>query len=346
VTPPAISCILAAMARGRQLRRQWLLLRGLESARRGSTAEELLELLDEPASMRTVYRDLEVLQEVGFPVVSEDGRWRLLASGEGAWSVPVEPTQVLALLVSAELLAPVAGSWLATPLDELRRTLEAMLTPVTRAWVAELRQSAVASLFGTVPYQEHRATLDASQDAIVKQHRLHITYEVPGRPPEPRTVEPYCTWFAAGRVYLLAWCRQAEDVRTFAIQRIGSAEVTDEPFEPDPAFDVADFVRRGFGVYHGPSYHFVIDFRPEVAHYVRERRFHHTQRVTERAGGEWRLTMDAAGLPEVAAWVAGFGGAARPIGPRELVSAVAELHRAGLERMSAEVVSRADTGSG
>ena len=49
-----------------------------------------------------------------------------------------------------------------------------------------------------------------------------------------------------------------------------------------------------------------------------------------------RLRMEAAGLPEIAAWVAGFGGDARAIAPPELVEAVARLHRDGLRAVETE----------
>jgi hypothetical protein len=47
------------------------------------------------------------------------------------------------------------------------------------------------------------------------------------------------------------------------------------------------------------------------------------------------LTMNAAGLPEIAAWVASFGGAAVPLAPPELAEAVRERHAAGLEALAA-----------
>jgi len=53
---------------------------------------------------------------------------------------------------------------------------------------------------------------------------------------------------------------------------------------------------------------------PKVAHLIRERRFHVSQQVTEVGKGV-RLKMGAAGLPEIAAWVAGFGGEARVVAP-------------------------------
>ena len=44
----------------------------------------------------------------------------MLENSEGAWALPVSPTEVVALTLTEDLLAPVEGSWLAQPLIELR----------------------------------------------------------------------------------------------------------------------------------------------------------------------------------------------------------------------------------
>lgn len=315
--------------RGAQLLRQWRLLRTLEGARRGLSAAELRDAIDADCSARTVYRDLELLLEVGFPITNESGQWRFLESGEGSWVVPINPTEVMALMLTEDLLAPTEGSWVAEPLLKLRGRLSAMMTPTGRRYCAELRRSNVATVFGAGRYGAKRAEIEAIHEAVEKQHRLRIRYQTPGKVPEARRIDPYCTWFASGRMYLVAFCHTAEDIRTFSVQRVETAEVLDEPFDPDPAFDPAAFTRKGFGVFHGPTYRVTIDFSKRVAHLIRERRYHASQEVSERGQGV-RLKMEAAGLPEIAAWVAGFGGDARAIAPPELVKAVAHLHREGL----------------
>jgi predicted DNA-binding transcriptional regulator YafY len=311
--------------RGTQFLRQWRLLKLLESSRRGVSVDELANLTDEPQSKRTTYRDLEVLERAGFPIVNEVGRWRLLEAGEGAWTVPVSPSEVVALMLSEDLLEATSGTWMAESLGRLRNRLSAMLTPAGRAYCVELKRTQVATLFGTGRYTTKRPQIDAIHEAIEKEHVLTLSYSAPGKSREKRVVEPYCTWFAAGRMYLVGYCRKAEDIRTFAVQRIDDAIVMDEAFEPDPTFDAAAFTRKGFGVYHGPTFRVTIDFSPRVAHLIKERRYHASQRVTDRGKGV-RLRMDAAGLPELAAWVAGFGGDARVVGPEELVAAVEKLH--------------------
>jgi proteasome accessory factor B len=305
------------------------MLMALESARRGLSVGELANAIGEPQSKRTLYRDLQVLEEAGFPLINEKGLWRLLEAGEGAWSVPVNPSEVVALLLTEDLLAPLDGSSIAESLGRLRSRLAAMLTPAGRAYCVELKRTQVATLFGTGQYTAKRPQIDSIHEAIAKEQVLQIRYAVPGKAPEDRVVEPYCIWFAAGRMYLVGYCRRAEDVRTFAVQRIEEATVLEETYEPDPTFDAAAFTRKGFGVFHGPTFRITIDFSPRVAHLIRERRYHATQQVTPRGQGV-RLKMEAAGLPELAAWIAGFGGGARVISPPELVAAVEKLHRDGL----------------
>lgn len=326
VRPPRASGL-----RGTQFVRQWRLLKALESARRGLSVADLAgRIEEEPQSKRTLYRDLEVLAEAGFPLVNERGSWRLLEAGEGAWSVPVNPSEVVALMLSEDLLSPVEGSSMAESLGRLRARLSSMLTPAGRAYCVELKRTQVATLFGAGTYSGKRPQIDSIHEAIEKEQVLRIGYAAPGRPVEIRLVEPYCTWFAGGRMYLIGYCRKAEDVRTFAVQRIEEAAVLDETYEPDPQFDAAAFTRKGFGVFHGPSFRITIDFSARVAHLIQERRYHASQQVTVRGRGGVRLKMEAAGLPELAAWVAGFGGDARAIAPPELVAAVDKLHEEGL----------------
>lgn len=317
------------MARGRQVERQWAVLRALEGARRGLTPRELLEVCPQDCALRTLYRDLDSLQASGFPLVREDGRWRLLESGEGAWAVPLQPSHLLALLLTRDLIEPLRRTPFGAPLDELRGTLAAMLTPAGRAYVEELRGTTVGTLFAPVEYGPSAEIVARIQESIHKQQVLRVEHRKPGGALRLREVEPYLTWFAAGRLYLVAHCRSAEDVRTFAVHRIEGAEVLDEPFELDPTFDAAAFTRKGFGVFHGATWRVVIELDEEVAHLVRERRFHHSQRVVERPGGV-RLVMECAGLPEIASWVAGFGGQARAVAPTELAERVRRIHEDGL----------------
>ena len=64
------------MARGDQLARQWRIIQTLIASKRGKSVADLVK--DENCHLRTVYRDLEALQEAGFPIYQE----RRLHQGE------------------------------------------------------------------------------------------------------------------------------------------------------------------------------------------------------------------------------------------------------------------------
>ena len=68
------------------------------------TAAQLRSAIEETQSTRTLYRDLEVLQQAGFPLTNEGGCWRLLETSESSWAIPVNPTEVVALMLTAGLL--------------------------------------------------------------------------------------------------------------------------------------------------------------------------------------------------------------------------------------------------
>jgi len=321
------------MARGRQVTRQWSLLRALEGARRGLSVEDLVGLIEDGCTSRTVYRDLEMLQEVGFPISNDEGRWQIEAAGTSP-AMPIKTTEALALIVSEELLAPLRSTWVAEPLHELSRRLMATMTPAGRAYVNTVKDTVTATYPGVRSYESHRAVIAAVHDAIQKEQQLQITYTKPQHAAERRVVEPYVTWFHAGGLYVVAYCHRAEDMRIFAVQRMSDALVLDETFEPDPQFDASAFTAKGFGVFHGASYRYRVDFHPRVAHLVTESQAHTSQRTRTLDNGWTRVSWESTGLPEVAAWVCGFGGNACPISPPELVEEVRSRHESALTKMN------------
>jgi predicted DNA-binding transcriptional regulator YafY len=59
------------------------------------------------------------------------------------------------------------------------------------------------------------------QDALTRGRRLHLTYYVPGRDENTeRDVDPMRLLFVEGGAYLEGWCRRAEAVRLFRLDRI------------------------------------------------------------------------------------------------------------------------------
>lgn len=295
-----------------------MILSALSAAARGLSAQELLQVAGD-GTIRTLYRDLDHLQAAGFALGNEDGRW--LVEPKSRLSVPLQPEEVLALMVATQ--AAGAEGPFALPLQTLRKKLLATMTPAARAYCEELSDTTLATTLGNPAV--HPAIAAAVRDAIEKEQRLAITYAKPGHAPARRIVEPYATWIADGRPYLVARCPEKAEPQTFHLARLSSAEVLDETFEKDPSFSLAEYARQGFGAFHGPVHDVVLELDPEVAHVARENEYHPTQRIEELEAGGVRLRMQTGGLPRLARWIAGFGGKVRVVEPEDLAEIVREI---------------------
>jgi proteasome accessory factor C len=93
-----------------------------------------------------------------------------------------------------------------------------------------------------------RGPLSAVRDAITRGRRVHLTYYVPGRDENTeRDVDPMRLLFVDGQAYLEGWCRRAEAVRLFRLDRIVELTVLDlaaeVPEEAEPV-DVGEGLYR------------------------------------------------------------------------------------------------------
>lgn len=318
------------MPRDPRIVRQWLLLRRLEANPHGATLAALHEFVCDEGHVchpRTVRRDLRDLDEAGFSLVSEDGRYRLVDRGTvSGRTLVVSRAEMVALLVAQQAIA---GSPMEAALTALHGRVRAMLGAGERRFADELQARVRASPPPMVSVDADDPVLMALTRAVNDQQVARIRYRSPSSGETVRDIEPYLLWHARGGLYVVAHDRRSGQSRTFAVQRVLAADVLPESFEPDPTFDPLQHTRAGFGVFHGPKYRIEIEFSQDVSHLITERIWHHTQRVVATPDGV-RVTWHMSGLVEIAAWVAGFGGSARVLGPPELAERVRRLHQEGL----------------
>jgi proteasome accessory factor C len=125
-----------------------------------------------------------------------------------------------ALLVALRMLAELGGG------SALSRTI-AKLEAAAGEAAAPAAQVAIQ-----VDRQAEHDVLVTLRDALDRQRRVHLSYYVPGRDEATeRDVDPMRLLVADGRTYLEGWCRRAEDVRLFRLDRVLAIEVLDRPAE-------------------------------------------------------------------------------------------------------------------
>nr|WP_222131942.1 YafY family protein [Pseudonocardia sp. C8] len=105
--------------------------------------------------------------------------------------------------------------------------------------------------------------------ALDRGRALRIVYFTASRDAvSRRDVDPMRLVVAEGRGYLEAWCRRAEGVRMFRLDRVEQAEELDEPARPHPEAEPTDVSHGLFGPRAGQR-HAVLELGPD-AHWVAE----------------------------------------------------------------------------
>jgi proteasome accessory factor C len=133
-----------------------------------------------------------------------------------------------ALLIGLRLLAELPGQ---QDSSALRRTIAKL--------EAAAGEAAAASAKVAV-HMDGRAPADVQAEvakALREHRRLHLSYYVPGRDEATeRDVDPMRVVLEQGRAYLEGWCRRANAVRLFRLDRVLDVTVLDLPAEvPDTA---------------------------------------------------------------------------------------------------------------
>jgi predicted DNA-binding transcriptional regulator YafY len=320
--------------RGDQLARQWQLIQRLARSRVGVGLDQLAE--DLGCVRRTVYRDLDALQYAGFPVVSErrDGRvlYRFLDSF-GLGDVPFTTDEVLALVFGEDLLRPLEGTVFHDSIRSALGKIRTALGPELEAFALRLGES-----FRVMPgphkrYARYREVIQVLNEAVLGRRRVRMSYRTgsTGRV-ATRRLDPYRVWYRSGGLYVIGHDHKSGEVRTFAVDRIGSAALEEERFKVPASFDFDAYTASAFGVVAEPATRVRIRFDPRLALQVEERVWHPSQKLERLPGGGLELALEVGGLAEVQSWVLSFGAGAEVLEPAELRAAARAELAAALAR--------------
>ena len=100
----------------------------------GATVGELAEELQ--VTKRQVHRDLQQLEESGYPLEQEDGRWKLPAGFKGL-EITVSPYELMSLHLAQSHLAYLKGTPFVDDLEAIIKKVEAGLPDKTRNHLGE-----------------------------------------------------------------------------------------------------------------------------------------------------------------------------------------------------------------
>jgi predicted DNA-binding transcriptional regulator YafY len=228
--------------------------------------------------------------------------------------------ELFAMLVAEKAVQQYRGTAFEKPLLSAFKKMAAALPETVSLSLRDLDQS--VSFRTSAEPVVNVQIFDTLAQATAQQQQLRMMYRKPGSgSPEERIIDPYHLANINGEWFLFAWDHLRKDLRTFVPSRIQSVAATGRKFERPQNFSLDKTLSGSFGV-HSAEGHFdvVIRFDSEVADYIREKRWHPSQKLRNLSKGAVELQMKLSSLKEIERWVLGWAGHARVLRPPELVN--------------------------
>ncbi|MCR9199682.1 MAG: WYL domain-containing protein [Planctomycetaceae bacterium] len=316
-----------------QLGRQWKVLRLLDCSRVGYTINELVR--ETEVSEKTVRRDLQVLQtEFSICEVSHDGvkRWQMPPLGK---QLGFQLTELMAMHLFQQFLDPLAG----TPFWEGSRSVfqkvKGALGDSGARYLQQMSTALTSTSVGAGDYEDRGGVIDRLLLSMEENRVVTAAYRSSQRPTaESRRLHPLGMVHHRGSLYLIAWSVHHGEVRNFKIDRMESADLQQEQFEPPEAFDLSDWLSKCFGVWRTGSEDLQtirIQFTAECARYVQESTWHESQHLESQPDGSLIATFHLPDTQEIKRWIMSFGPGAQALAPAALVNEIQQELKQMLE---------------
>jgi len=212
-------------------------------AREVTGGAELARVLE--VDRRTLRRYIVMLEELGIPIVTTQGRYGGYQVVPGFKLPPMIFSDEEALALAVGLMAArglgLAQSMpaLASARAKLERVFPAKLKSRLRAVDESVAVDSTRS--AAVIDQEVLGLLcSATQD----RHRVRMAYQSQKNEQTEREFDPYGLVYRAGRWYIVGWCHLRRGLRSFRLDRVVSASSSAVRFERPADFDALAYLRQ------------------------------------------------------------------------------------------------------
>lgn len=317
------------MPRNAEVIRQWNLLRSIEAAQYGLSVPQMAA--DADVTTRTIYRDVDALQQAGFPLVDE------VRDGHSYWKLNRNPfkhlielgfslSELCALYLSRRLVESLTGMPFQAALGDAFTKFERDIPVKMKRYLDRLPSVMSARPSGGKVRlsADHQRMVERLVDASVALRQVRMLYySLSHERKAEYLVYPLRFVYTQGAMYMRAWVPDRQQVLTFAAHRIRRVSVLEERFVPDPAWSEDSFA-GSLGANSGPTVHVVLHVERELAPVISERQYHMSQAARQRPDGSLILELDVCDDAWLHSFVLQFGHRVRVIEPAKLAHAIKE----------------------
>ncbi|MBK7222477.1 MAG: YafY family transcriptional regulator [Saprospiraceae bacterium] len=274
-------------------------------------------------SLRTVYRDIQSLEESGVPIIGEAGVGYSLADGYRLPPVQFTQSEAAALMAGGKLAETLTDVKTAADYQSAMFKIKAVLRNSEKETM-EYLSSRISVLPSPYLPEKKEKFLPLLMECIRDSKCAFMKYKAQYKEEEnTRTVEPAGLFFMAGRWYMVAFCHLRNDYRHFRCDRIQELRATLQPHSinhPPIQGWMDNFSREEKDLTK-----VVIEMKTASVRFLGDQKFY-SGFVEEISMGEiTRLVFLTQSVNGFARWMMMFAGNIQVIEPQSLIDEMTDL---------------------
>lgn len=271
-------------------------------------------------SQKTIQRDIEFLRELGAPLEYDQAEFGYYYREENFTlpTVYLDEKDIFAIFIADKALQHYRNTPIYGRLVSVFKKMEQYL--VGKVSVKPSWTDPRISFFLEPSRDIDMDIWDTVTESLQEERVLRIEYCAPGHKDTVlREIEPYHMVSYHGDWYVIGLCYHHDEIRTYAVSRMGKAKLLSEySYIPDD-FDLQEIMGAHFGIIYGEKeYKVRLKFNRNHASYIREREWHPSQKVTEHRDGSLTLSLTVNHLYEIKKWILSWGKGVEILSPKEL----------------------------
>jgi predicted DNA-binding transcriptional regulator YafY len=183
-------------------------------------------------SIRTIYRDIKVLEQAGVPILTEDGKGYSLLEGYRIPPVMFTENEANALITIEQVILKNSDKSLIAAYRDAISKIKSVLLYTTKDKVELLgNRIAVSPAIQNISTSN---SLTVIQNALTAFKVLNITYRAEDENQKTeRNIEPFALYYTLQETWaLIAYCRLRKDYRMFRLDRILTITPLEAVFSP------------------------------------------------------------------------------------------------------------------
>lgn len=278
---------------------------------------QTLEQYDIKAERKSIYDDLETLRTLGVDIQSRKGRSPGWFIGERDFELP-ELKLLVDAVQSSRFITKRKSDALIRKLGRLASTHQARQLQ-RQVYVDRQVKTMNESIYYNV--DKLHSAIAQNKAITFKYFDYNVKKEPVFRHDGSRyRVSPYGLIWNSENYYLAAYDPVAGRMRHFRVDKMAEIAVTCIPREGENNFDVADYVQKHFGMYHGEEVTMTLRFRSSMVGVVLDR-FGQDIILIPDGKDHFKVTLPLVMSPQFFGWLFGLENGVQLVSPPKAVEA-------------------------